>query len=68
MVLIFAYLVPAMFISLMLTDNPLPMLGLGSTMALSTAAGLLLVISTAISHDLLTGCSAYHRKKSAPSA
>ncbi|MBD3648525.1 MAG: cation acetate symporter, partial [Pseudomonadales bacterium] len=31
-VLIFAYLVPAMFISLMLTGNPLPMLGLGSTM------------------------------------
>ncbi|MEX2489808.1 MAG: VC_2705 family sodium/solute symporter, partial [Pseudomonadales bacterium] len=30
-VLIFAYLVPAIFISLMLTGNPLPMLGLGST-------------------------------------
>ena len=32
-VLIFAYLVPAIFVSLMLTNNPLPMLGLGSTMA-----------------------------------
>ncbi len=32
-VLIFAYLVPAIFISLMLTGNPLPMLGLGSEMA-----------------------------------
>ena len=32
-VLIFAYLVPAIFISIMLTGNPLPMLGLGSTMA-----------------------------------
>lgn len=32
-VLIFAYLVPAIFISIMLTDNPLPMLGFGSTMS-----------------------------------
>jgi cation/acetate symporter len=32
-VLIFAYLVPAVFISIMLTDNPLPMLGFGSTMS-----------------------------------
>lgn len=31
-VLIFAYLVPAIYISLMLTDVPLPMLGFGSTM------------------------------------
>ncbi len=31
-VLIFAYLVPAIYISLILTGNPLPMLGLGSTM------------------------------------
>ena len=31
-VLIFAYLVPAIFISLMLTGNPVPMLGFGSTM------------------------------------
>jgi cation/acetate symporter len=30
-VLIFAYLVPAIYISLMLTDVPLPMLGFGST-------------------------------------
>jgi len=32
-VLIFAYLVPAIYISLILTDNPLPMFGFGSTMA-----------------------------------
>ncbi len=32
-VLIFAYLVPAIFISLTLTNNPVPMLGLGSTLA-----------------------------------
>ncbi len=30
-VLIFAYLVPAIFISMMLTDNPIPQLGLGAT-------------------------------------
>lgn len=32
-VLIFAYLVPAIYVSLILTGNPLPMLGLGSTMS-----------------------------------
>jgi cation/acetate symporter len=32
-VLIFAYLVPAIYVSIMLTDNPLPMLGLGSMMS-----------------------------------
>lgn len=32
-VLIFAFLVPAIYISLALTNNPLPMLGLGSQMA-----------------------------------
>ncbi|MEZ5590702.1 MAG: sodium:solute symporter family protein [Gammaproteobacteria bacterium] len=32
-VLIFAYTVPAVFISLQLTDNPLPQIGLGATMA-----------------------------------
>lgn len=32
-VLIFAYTIPAMFISLNITGNPLPQLGLGSTMA-----------------------------------
>ncbi|MGY8986221.1 MAG: sodium:solute symporter family protein [Sphingomonadales bacterium] len=31
-VLIFAYLVPAIFIAMMLTDNPIPQLGLGSTL------------------------------------
>lgn len=32
-VLIFAYLVPAIFISLMMTNNPIPQLGFGDTMA-----------------------------------
>lgn len=32
-VLIFAYLVPAIYISLILTNNPLPMFGFGSTVA-----------------------------------
>lgn len=32
-VLIFAYLVPAIFISILVTGNPIPQLGLGSTMA-----------------------------------
>ncbi|MEZ5303273.1 MAG: sodium:solute symporter family protein [Verrucomicrobiales bacterium] len=32
-VLIFAYLVPAIFISILLTDNPVPQLGLGSKLA-----------------------------------
>ncbi|NQZ47906.1 MAG: cation acetate symporter [Erythrobacter sp.] len=37
-VLIFAYLVPAFFISFMLTDNPIPQLGLGS--ALNDGSGM----------------------------
>ncbi len=37
-VLIFAYLVPAFFISFMLTDNPIPQLGLGS--ALNDGSGV----------------------------
>ena len=40
-VLIFAYLVPAIYISLILTGNPLPMLGLGSTMADASGTYLL---------------------------
>jgi len=40
-VLIFAYTVPAIFISLNLTGNPLPQLGLGSTM--SDGSGVLLL-------------------------
>ncbi|GGG19802.1 sodium:solute symporter family protein [Pontibacter amylolyticus] len=32
-VLIFAYMVPAIFISMMLTGNPIPQLGMGSTLA-----------------------------------
>jgi len=31
-VLMFAYMVPAIFLSLLLTDNPIPQLGLGSTL------------------------------------
>ena len=34
-VLIFAYTVPAIFISLQLTGQPVPQIGLGSTLALS---------------------------------
>jgi len=40
-VLIFAYTVPAVFISLQLTGNPIPQLGLGSTMA--DGSGVLLL-------------------------
>jgi cation/acetate symporter len=32
-VLLFAYMVPAVFISIMITDNPIPQLGFGSTVA-----------------------------------
>ncbi len=38
-VLIFAYTVPAVFISLHLTGNPIPQLGIGSTMAEGPATG-----------------------------
>jgi cation/acetate symporter len=40
-VLIFAYTVPAIFISLQLTGNPIPQLGLGSTM--SDGSGMMLL-------------------------
>jgi cation/acetate symporter len=40
-VLIFAYTVPAIFISLNLTGNPIPQLGLGSTMADGSGMALL---------------------------
>ena len=40
-VMIFAYTVPAVFISLQLTGNPLPQLGLGSTMADGSGIALL---------------------------
>lgn len=40
-VLIFAYTVPAVFIALNLTGNPIPQLGLGSTMADGTGVALL---------------------------
>ena len=32
-VLIFAYLVPAVYISIIMTNNPIPQLGFGSTLA-----------------------------------
>jgi len=40
-VLIFAYTVPAIFIALNLTDNPIPQIGLGSTMADGSGVALL---------------------------
>ncbi len=40
-VLIFAYLVPAVFISLLMTGNVVPQLGFGSTLADGSGAGLL---------------------------
>ena len=40
-VLIFAYMVPAFFIAFQMTGNPLPQLGLGSTLADGSGTGLL---------------------------
>lgn len=40
-VLIFAYLVPAIFISMMITGNPIPQLGFGSTLADGSGVHLL---------------------------
>jgi len=50
-VLIFAYLVPAIYISLMLTDVPLPMLGFGSTMNDGSGTFLLDKVD-GLSHEL----------------
>ena len=62
-VLITAYLIPAIFISIMLTGNPIPQLGYGSTLSdqgmqlLNTNAGYLLDKLDGIQQDL--GFSAY---------
>lgn len=40
-ILIFAYLVPAIFISLMITNNPIPQLGMGDTLAADPSTYLL---------------------------
>jgi cation/acetate symporter len=58
-VLIFAYTVPAIFISLQLTGNPIPQLGLGSTM--SDGTGFLLDRLDQICVDL--GFAAYTAQK-----
>lgn len=54
-VLIFAYLVPAIFISIMLTGNPVPQLGFGSE--LSDGSGYLLAKLDGLSQEL--GFAAY---------
>ncbi|MBN2654986.1 MAG: cation acetate symporter [Nitrospirae bacterium] len=57
-VLIFAYLIPAIFISIMLTNNPIPQLGYGSSLSeagaklLNTDAGYLLDKLNGIQKDL----------------
>ena len=62
-VLIVAYLIPAIFISIMLTGNPIPQLGYGSTLSqggmqlLNTDSGYLLDKLNMIQQDL--GFSAY---------
>lgn len=59
-VLIFAYTVPAVFISLNLTGNPLPQLGLGSTMADGSGVHLLEKLDLVLT-DL--GFAAYTEQK-----
>ena len=56
-VLIFAYLVPAIFISIMLTNNPIPQLGLGGTLKDSAEPVFLLDKLDGLSTDL--GFNAY---------
>ncbi|MDX9786447.1 MAG: sodium:solute symporter family protein [Desulfobacterales bacterium] len=62
-VLIFAYLIPAIFISIMLTGNPIPQLGYGSALSengmrlLNTDSGYLLEKLNQVQMDL--GFSAY---------
>ncbi|NOX26421.1 MAG: cation acetate symporter [Deltaproteobacteria bacterium] len=59
-VLIFAYTVPAVFISLQLTGNPIPQLGLGSTM--NDGSGMMLLDK--LDHVLVDlGFSAYTMQK-----
>lgn len=47
-VLIFAYTVPAIFISLLITGNPLPQLGLGSTLADGSSVTVLEKLDSAL--------------------
>jgi cation/acetate symporter len=56
-VLIFAYMVPAIFISLMLTDNPIPQIGFGSELTAENGGGYLLDRLDNISEQL--GFAAY---------
>jgi len=56
-VLIFAYLVPAIFISLMMTGNPIPQLGFGSELTPEYGGGYLLDRLDNLSMDL--GFAAY---------
>jgi cation/acetate symporter len=51
-VLIFAYLVPAIFISLMMTGNPVPQLGFGSQLTDEYGGGYLLDRLDTLSEDL----------------
>jgi cation/acetate symporter len=59
-VLIFAYTVPAVFISLQLTGNPVPQLGLGDTMADAPGVALLDKLNLVVT-DL--GFAAYTERK-----
>ncbi len=56
-VLIFAYMVPAIFISIMLTGNPIPQLGLGSELTPDQGGGYLLDKLDGLSTEL--GFAAY---------
>ena len=51
-VLIFAYMVPAIFISLMMTGNPIPQLGFGSELTTEYGGGYLLDRLDGISEEL----------------
>ena len=51
-VLIFAFMVPAIFISLLMTDNPIPQLGFGSELTEAFGGGFLLDRLDGLSNDL----------------
>ncbi|MEZ5491342.1 MAG: sodium:solute symporter family protein [Gammaproteobacteria bacterium] len=51
-VLIFAFMVPAIFISLLMTDNPIPQLGFGSQLTEAYGGGYLLDRLDGLSSDL----------------
>ncbi|HBN13663.1 MAG: sodium:solute symporter family protein [Pseudomonadota bacterium] len=51
-VLIFAYMVPAIFISLMMTGNPIPQIGFGSELTAEYGGGYLLDRLDSLSQDL----------------